>query len=191
MINFFDLKNSLSGRFWAVFLRPFMKKMGKGSRIVKPIKVKGLNRIIIENGVIVNALAWLQVEHVDGVLQIDDGTILGHMNHIYAYKNIYIGKNVLTADKVYISDCLHEYKNIDIPIMHQETIAFPAVTIGDHTWLGENVVVLGASIGKHCVIGSNSVVTKDIPDYSIAIGSPARVIKKYNTTIKTWENIGQ
>ena len=191
MINIFDLRNSLSGRFWVTVLRPFIKRMGSGCRIVNPLKIKGLNRISLGNGVIINPLAWLQVEHIDGQLHIDEGTILGHMNHIYAYKDIYIGKNVLTADKVYISDCLHEYKDIDIPIMHQATIALAPIVIGEHTWLGENVVVLGANIGKHCIIGSNSVVTKDIPDYSIAIGSPARIIKKYNTTLKTWEKIGQ
>jgi acetyltransferase-like isoleucine patch superfamily enzyme len=189
MINFFDLKNSLSGRLWYILLKPFMRRMGVGSRIVSPLKIKGLNKISLENSVVVNALAWLQVEHINGQLHIDEGTILGHMNHIYAYKNICIGKKVLTADKVYISDCLHEYKDINIAIMNQETIALAPVTIGDHTWLGENVVVLGASIGKHCIIGSNSVVTKDIPDYSIAIGSPARVIKKYDTTLKTWDKI--
>jgi acetyltransferase-like isoleucine patch superfamily enzyme len=189
MINIFDLRNSLSGRFWVTVLRPFIKGMGSGCRIVNPLKIKGLNRISLGNDVIINALAWLQVEHENGHLTIDDGVNLGHMNHVYAYKSIHLGKKVLTADKVYISDCVHEYKDINVAIMNQETIALAPVTIGDHTWLGENVVVLGASIGKHCVIGSNSVVTKDIPDYSIAIGSPAKVIKRYNTTSNCWEKI--
>lgn len=50
--------------------------------------------------------------------------------------------------------------------------------IGEGSWIGENVCVCGANIGKHCVIGANSVVTKDIPDYSVAVGCPARIIKK-------------
>ena len=47
--------------------------------------------------------------------------------------------------------------------------------------------ILGASVGKHCVIGANSVVTKDIPDYCVAVGSPAVVVKRYNTINKKWE----
>ena len=54
------------------------------------------------------------------------------------------------------------------------------VEIGDGTWIGENVCIIGASIGKQCVIGANSVVLKDIPDYCVAVGLPAKVIKKYN-----------
>jgi acetyltransferase-like isoleucine patch superfamily enzyme len=61
--------------------------------------------------------------------------------------------------------------------------------IGEGSWLGENVCVIGASIGKHCVIGANSVVTKDIPDYSVAVGIPAKVIKKYNFNKCEWEKI--
>jgi acetyltransferase-like isoleucine patch superfamily enzyme len=56
--------------------------------------------------------------------------------------------------------------------------------------LGENVCILSASVGKHCVIGANSVVTHDIPDYSVVVGAPARVIKKYNFDTQRWEKIG-
>lgn len=59
--------------------------------------------------------------------------------------------------------------------------------IGDGSWLGKNVVVIGnVSIGKNCVIAANSVVTKDVPDYSIAAGIPARVIKRYDFDRKEW-----
>ena len=63
------------------------------------------------------------------------------------------------------------------------------VEIGEGSWLGENVCVLGAIIGRHCVIGANSVVTKDIPDYSIAVGAPAKVIKRYDFTTNSWQKI--
>ena len=61
------------------------------------------------------------------------------------------------------------------------------VEIGDGTWIGENVCILGVKIGKNCVIGANSVVTKDIPDYSVVVGSPAVIIKKFNITANRWE----
>lgn len=64
------------------------------------------------------------------------------------------------------------------------------VIIGEGSWLGTNVVVVGkVRIGKHCVIGANSVVTKDIPDYSVAVGIPAKVIKKYDFANEEWVKV--
>ena len=102
-------------------------------------------------------------------------------------KKIIIGKKVLTADKVYISDNLHSYEDVTIPIIDQKIKQINHVEIGDGTWIGENVCILGVKIGKNCVIGANSVVTKDIPDYSVVVGSPAVIIKKFNITANRWE----
>ncbi len=64
------------------------------------------------------------------------------------------------------------------------------ITIGDKVWIGNGVSVLeGVSIGKGAVIGAGSVVTKDVPPYCIAVGAPARVIKKYNFDLKEWESM--
>ena len=79
--------------------------------------------------------------------------------------------------------------NLEVPIKEQGIIQKKDVYIGDGSWLGENVCVIGASIGQHCVIGANSVVTKDIPDYSVAVGSPAKVIKRYNPETKQWGKV--
>ncbi len=62
-----------------------------------------------------------------------------------------------------------------------------AVSIGDHTFLGFGCVVLpGVCIGRHCVIGANSTVTRDVPDYSVAVGNPARIIRRYDHTTMQW-----
>jgi len=81
-------------------------------------------------------------------LIIEDGCVLGHFNHIYATKSIIFHKDVLTADKVYISDNLHGYEDISIPIKDQPVIQNGMVEIGEGTWLGENVCVLGAKNWK-------------------------------------------
>ena len=112
--------------------------------------------------------------------------MIGNFNHIYSTHSIILHKDVLTADKVYISDNIHGYEDINIPIRKQPIVQKKEVEIGEGSWLGENVCVIGAKIGKHCVIGANSVVTKDIPDNCLAVGSPARVIKKYNFEKKEW-----
>jgi acetyltransferase-like isoleucine patch superfamily enzyme len=96
---------------------------------------------------------------------------------------------VLTADKVYISDNQHTYDNPDIPIQNQPIKQCKTIIIKEGSWIGENVCIIGACIGKNSVIGANSFVTHDIPDYTIAVGAPARVIKKYNFKTRKWEKV--
>jgi acetyltransferase-like isoleucine patch superfamily enzyme len=89
---------------------------------------------------------------------------------------------------VYITDQNHGYEDVTRPISQQSQPELPVV-IGDGSWLGHGAVVLpGVTIGKHVVIGANSVVTKDIPDFSVAVGSPAKVIRQYDET-HGWVNV--
>ncbi|RQM78988.1 acyltransferase, partial [Aeromonas dhakensis] len=64
-----------------------------------------------------------------------------------------------------------------------------SVTINEGAWLGENVCVIGASVGKNSVVAANSVVTKDVPDYTVVAGAPAKVIKKFNFDSQSWESV--
>jgi acetyltransferase-like isoleucine patch superfamily enzyme len=116
--------------------------------------------------------------------------------HITAMNNVVIGDNVLMASKIYISDCSHGFysgEEMDSsPEQHpiDRSYNISEVIIEDNVWLGEFVSVLpGVTIGKGAIIGSNSVVTKDIPANTIAVGSPAKVIKKYNFETKKWVRI--
>jgi len=167
--------------------------LSPSARVQKLLRIDGKQNITIGKNVIIQKLTWLAAIPLTNELKcnltIGDGCIIGHFNHIYATGEIIIGKNVLTADKVYIADNQHNYSDIDIPILNQSIKQLPSVSIGDGTWLGENVCVIGVSIGKHCVIGANSVVNKPIPDYCIAVGSPAKIIKKYNLQSKKWEKV--
>ena len=114
--------------------------------------------------------------------------------HIVAMDSVKIGDNVLMASHIFISDNSHgSFKgddndtNPNIPPIQREYAKSP-VFIGDNTWIGEGVVIMpGVTIGKGCVIGAHSIVNSSIPDYSIAVGSPAKVIKKYNFEINKWQ----
>ena len=99
----------------------------------------------------------------------------------------HIEDKVLTADRVFISDHGHQYEDPSRPIMDQGVVTRGPVVIGQGSWLGENVAVISSRIGRHCVIGANSVVLNDIPDYSIAVGAPARVIRTFNPRSNAWE----
>lgn len=94
-----------------------------------------------------------------------------------------IGECVAMGPNCFIADFNHEYRDVSRPIKTQGKSFKPckrryAVCIGDGSWLGSHVVIAGnINIGKHCVIDANSVDTKDIPDFCVAVDSPARVIK--------------
>lgn len=190
MITISRLNNGLYRRFFKIFYKSKFKFFGNKSSVLFPLNLGGFENISIGNNVNVAYKSWLAAIPHTGEstceLRIGDGTCIGNFNHIYATKSIVIGKNVLTADKVYISDNLHGYEDITTPIVHQPIKQIGNVIIGDGTWLGENVCVIGAKIGKNCVIGANSVVTKDILDYSVAVGSPARIIKRYCFESNEW-----
>lgn len=122
-------------------------------------------------------------------IEFGEGTEIGECSTISAYNRILLGKYVLTGPHVFISDHNHEYSNPNIPICKQgiRWESSDEVIIEDGTWIGTNVVIVGnVHIGKNCVIGANSVVTKDVPDYSMALGIPAKVVKKYDFEMKKW-----
>lgn len=113
------------------------------------------------------------------VLTIGDGVLLGRGSGIVAHESITIGDDVFTGHNVYITDANHGYEDLDLAIGHQFAPPKPVV-IGAGSWLGHGTIVLpGARIGEHVVIGAGSVVTGEIPDRSVAVGNPARVIRRW------------
>lgn len=188
----YKLSNVIS-RNWFVFWNRYrFKRFGNRSRVLKPISVVGVENITIGDNVIVHEGSWIAATPLTGSrasLVIGNGARIGHYNHIYATQSITIEDNVLTADKVYISDNQHGYEDVNLPIVKQAIRQCNPVVIGEDSWLGENVCVIGACIGKHCVIGANAVVTHDIPDYSVAVGIPAKVIKQYDFKENAWVNM--
>lgn len=117
---------------------------------------------------------------VGGTVRIGQGSEIGERCRISIANSLNIREKVLLSPNVYITDCDHEYRNLGIPVIDQGIVQKgQTVSIGDGSYIGINAVIVGnVKIGKHCVIGANSVVTKDVPDYCVAVGSTAKVIKK-------------
>lgn len=175
------IKRRLKSDLFILLNRHRFAYVGKIVRFYSPLKVEGFENIYIKDNARISDYSWLAAVPLTNnkvKLVISESVQIGHFSHIYATKSIVIDKDVLIADKVYISDNAHSYDDINLPIWKQPIKQLKEVVIGEGSWIGENVCVIGASIGKHCVIGANSVVTHDIPDYSVAVGSPARVIKE-------------
>ena len=130
--------------------------------------------------------AWINVNSPSALLRIGEGTVIGNDLTVTCGGLVDIGAGVLMSARVCLLDQLHDFDDWLAPHFADGAPArfswamTPArpVVIGDGTWLGINVVVLpGVTIGKGCVVGANSVVTADLPDYSVAAGSPARVLR--------------
>ena len=180
----------LKGLLKRKLLRLRFGEVGYNSYIEKTLRLNGSKNISIGSNVHICKYGWLAAVPLTGEerahLIISDGVRLGDFNHIWATKRILIEPYACTANHVYISDNSHGYDNISMPIYRQPIVQLKEVVIGESSWLGENVCVIGASVGKHCVIGANSVVTKDIPDYCVAVGAPAKVVKRYDFERQEW-----
>lgn len=114
----------------------------------------------------------------DPVVSIGDRCLIGRGSGIVGHLSIVIGDDVWTGHHVYITDHNHGYDDPTLPISRQIQPERP-VSIGSGSWIGHGAVILpGARIGRNVVIGANSVVSGSIPDHSIAVGAPARVIKR-------------
>lgn len=178
--------------WWILHVQKFAK-LGRHSFVNRPLQLRGASNMEVGVKSRIGYKSWLAaVSHVKGIepsITIGDRVAIGNFNHIYAVGSICIEDEVLTADRVYISDNTHEYTDPNTSVRYQDIKFLKAVRIGKGAWLGENVCVIGANVGQHSVIGANSVVTQDIPDFSVAVGVPAKVIKKYNQRLKQWQKI--
>lgn len=123
---------------------------------------------------------------------IGEGTWIGKHSSIAAIDRVEIGKNVLFAGYVHMTDHSHGYEDITRPITPQPLFSKGPIIIEDDCWLGFSCEILsGVHIGKHSIVAARAVVTKDVPPYSIVVGNPARIIKQYNFNTQKWEKVNQ
>lgn len=119
--------------------------------------------------------------HHDG-----DGLLIGNnvrcsngFTHITAFAKVTIEDNVLISAFCQINNGNHGFHDKNLPVMYQTYTKSGEIVIGEGSWIGRNSHVIGkVKIGKNCIIGANSVVTKDVPEYSVAVGVPANAIKR-------------
>lgn len=179
---------------WEKALRKRFASIHPTSSLEYPLKVVNPGRIHIGRGSRISwcgclsALTESNGQKFDPEIVIGDDCYIGNHVQIVAARKIVIGNNVMVADRVCLSDMYSGYHNADPPNMKSGRICGGEVHIGEDSWIGENASIIGnIRIGRHCVVGANAVVTGDIPSFSVAVGVPARVIKRYNFASKAWE----
>lgn len=132
--------------------------------------------IIIGNGVFIGRGTILNCKN--GNIILGDCVNMGFNCHIFSASQVKLGKNVLLAANCYLIGGTHKFDRLDIAPIEQERES-RGIELKENTWLGSNVQILdGVNIGHDSVIGTSAVVNSDIPDNSIAVGIPAKVIKR-------------
>jgi acetyltransferase-like isoleucine patch superfamily enzyme len=166
---------------------------GVDSVIAPPATITCPHRIEIGDGVFIMQGAWLSVveEHrgrrYEPRLRIGDRVALGRDAVIACIGLIEIGADVLTADRVFIGDTYHDFRDPDTPVAHQHLVDPRPVRIGRGAFIGVGAIVLpGVTIGTHGYVGAGAVVTEDVPDRCVVVGNPARVIKRWEEAAGEW-----
>lgn len=193
------MKQFLKNVYMRVFRLPTIlkfKKFGKNSFVGSHACVKNGKHISIEDNVRIGNFCRLACypeyagEKLNPEIDIDSGCYIGDYFTVLSGSPVKLEKDVLIASNVLISSENHGIDAAsDIPYKSQALIVKPVV-IGEGTWIGQNVVIMsGVTIGKGCVIGASAVVTKSMGDYCMAVGSPARIIKKFDFESAEWKSV--
>lgn len=136
----------------------------------------GEKGIIIENNVIISRNCVIQGKTAPIVL--GKNVNIGCNVMISSVSGIFIGNSVLIAGNCYIGGGRYISDQLDIPMMEQGIYSKGPVVIEDDVWLGSGSIILdGVRIGKGCIVGAGAVVTKDLPNYAVATGVPAQILR--------------
>jgi acetyltransferase-like isoleucine patch superfamily enzyme len=176
----------LRPRWWVRhFVNPFYHKKGSNTRIFSRARIDTMPFNVFEMGDNCTIEDFSFVNNGVGPVKMGDGVFIGAMNVVIG--PVTIGNQVMTAQNVVMSGLNHGISDVTTPFRYQPC-STALISIGEACWIGANsVITAGVSIGKYSVIAAGSVVTKDVPDYCIAAGNPAKIIKQFNHQTKEWE----
>ena len=170
-------------RFWRTFASRRLagavfryRQFLRGTYIEPGLSLIGAAQIDMGSGVVIQRRAALYTRGC-GRIRIEDGCRIGTDVVVSAASSVTLGREVLLAPRVLITDHDHAFANPEIPVMRQGLGTTADVSIGAGSWLGANVCVLaGVVLGRNCVVAANSVVTRSFPDGSLIGGAPARLL---------------
>ena len=191
-------------------LLPKFGRLGKETNIDLPFQIDGSERIYIGDNVKIGPGSMLRAQsrypggkmkHPEGEHReqfFDSNISIGNRVtatgtlQVVAFEKITIEDDVMFASNIFICDGFHCYERTDVPYKYQGITGISPITVEYGSWIGQNVVIMpGVTVGKMSIIGANSVVTRDIPPRCIAVGVPAKVIKRWNEKERAWEKVTQ
>jgi acetyltransferase-like isoleucine patch superfamily enzyme len=178
-----NLKHSLADLLHYIRWSRKFHAFGWGSHIVNPDSLHKTEAISIGRSVMIGKGARIEAvgkwDRKEPKIVIGDGTSIQGYFHCGAAASVRIGRDVLIAGRVYISDHDHVYDDAQLPPARIRALTTKPVVIGDGTWLGEGCVILkGVTIGERAVVGANAVVICDVLPLTVVGGVPARLIQR-------------
>ena len=181
-------KNQPRPRLWVrLILTPIIHKRGKGSIIKRRTRIDILPWNKFSLGAYSTIEDFVTVNNGVGNMIIGDRTRIGLGNTLIG--PVTIGNDVMLAQNIVMSGLNHGYEDITMSI-HDQPVTTAPIIVEDESWIGANaVVVAGVTIGKHSIVAAGSVVTKNVPPYSIVAGNPAKLLKQYNEKTNKWERV--
>ncbi|MDE1313011.1 acyltransferase [Vibrio aestuarianus] len=170
-----------------LFYKPFFGAYELPSYIGRPIFIGNFKKIFIGKRVRIFPGARIEVLNDKSSIIFGDNISIGQNIHITSGAELRVGKNTTIAENVFISNIEHHYQDIGVHILDQENL-IKETQIGDNCYIGFGAVIqAGTILGKQCIVGSNSVVRGHFPDYSVIVGVPAKVVKRYDKKECVWK----
>lgn len=171
----------------AVLYKP-LTKLELPSYIGKPMYINHISKLKFGKKVRVYPGLRAEILGENGAIDIGSNVSIGQNFHVIANDEpLVIENNVVISGNVFITNCDHEYQKKDT-FLYDQPLRTSKTKIGEYSFIGYGAVIqAGTILGKQCIVGSNSVVRGCFPDYSVIVGSPAKIIKKYNPESKCWE----
>lgn len=171
----------------AIFYKLFFGYFALPSYIGKPIFLHGVNKIFIHKNVRIFPGIRMEVHGENASITIKEDVGIAQNVHITSASNLVIEKSCTILANVFITNIDHDYTAIDVNILRQKIIV-RSTQLGEGCFIGIGAAIqAGTILGKHCIVGTNSVVRGNFPDYSVIVGVPGKVVKRYNLRSDSWE----
>jgi len=176
--------------FWmirALCYKFFFGKFLMPSYIGKPVFLYGIKNIFIEKNVRIFPNIRMEVHGKNASITINQDVGIAQNVHITSASHLIIGKSSTILANVFITNIDHDYTTIGVNVLKQKMI-INETQIGENCFIGIGAAIqAGTILGNHCIVGANSVVKGIFLDYSVIVGAPAKVVKRYNMETKLWE----
>ena len=158
------------------------------------IRRSASNRIRIGDFVYLAPDAWLNIPEpgigAPVAITLENGCKIGRRCMISAKNSVWLEPDVLLGPSVVITDHSHKFSNLELPVHAQGLTAGGTVRVERNCWLGHGAAIICTSgdlvLGRNSVVGANSVVTRSIPPFSVVVGNPAKIVKRYDSEGGKW-----